>query len=232
MQPDPLAQAAVDPIEKDMTVGLGTGKAATRAIHALAARANQSLFNGQCVATSEASATLAASLGLRIVAMEHVQTIDYLFDGADEVDPNLNMIKGLGGAMTREKIVARATNHRVYLVQQRKLVQQLGQHTPLPIEVLHFGLAYAKRALADLQLDAHVRADATGFVLTDQQHLILDARIPPNQDLMQLAQAIDSIPGVVGHGLFLSEADLVLVEPQEYAPDITHITRDNTPANA
>src|SRR5512142_2387011 len=138
---DALAAAAVEDVRAGMTVGLGTGRAATRAIEALARRVSGEGLDLLCVATSRASDELGRRLGLRMQAMEGIERIDYLFDGADEVDPAMRMIKGRGGAMTREKIAARAAARRVYLVQSTKLVGRLGEAAPLSIEVLRYGLA-------------------------------------------------------------------------------------------
>jgi ribose 5-phosphate isomerase A len=199
-----------------MMVGLGTGRAATRGIRALAARAKAERLDLRCVATSKASAELAGQLGLRVEPMEGVAAVDYLFDGADEVDPQLRMIKGRGGAMTREKIVAQASAHRVYLVQASKRVQRLGEHAPLPIEVLRFGLASTRRALARLGLDGPLRlADGGSEYETDNGNPVIDAPIPAGSEIEQLAAALDALSGVVGHGLFLDEADVVLSEDEE-----------------
>src|SRR5262249_29782841 len=154
---DALAMGAVAGIQSGMIVGLGTGRAASRAIRALGQRAAAENLELRCVATSRASAELAGQLGLGVEPMEGVEVVDYLFDGADEVDPQLRMIKGRGGAMTREKIVAQASARRVYLVQTSKLVQRLGEHAPLPIEVLRFGLASTRRALRGLGLGGPLR---------------------------------------------------------------------------
>ena len=117
MTQDLLATAAVKDIISGMKVGLGTGRAATRAIRALAQRAAAERLDLRCVATSQASHDLAATLGLVVGSLEEIGRLDFLFDGADEVDPALQMIKGRGGAMTREKIVAHASARRVYLIQ-------------------------------------------------------------------------------------------------------------------
>ena len=205
---DPLATAAVEPVTTGMIVGLGTGRAASRAIEALALRVRADDLQITCVATSRASELLATKLGLRVVAMESIERVDYLFDGADEVDASLRMIKGRGGAMTREKIVAQAATRRTYLVQSTKLVERLGETAPLPIEVLRFALATTLRALRDRGLEAAVRANQT----TDDGNPLLDATLPPGTNIESLAVALDAMAGVVGHGLFLTEADLVLVE--------------------
>jgi ribose 5-phosphate isomerase A len=202
---DALAAGAVEPIAAGMIVGLGTGRVASRAIEALARRVVVEDLAIVCVATSRASESLAARLGLVVRPMHDVDRLDYLFDGADEVDPALRMIKGRGGAMTREKIVARAAARRVYLVQSTKLVEHLGQTAPVPIEVLAFGLAATLRALRDLGLSPSRRAGDT-----DDGNPIVDA--PLVGDPAAVAAALDATPGVVGHGLFLDEADAVLVE--------------------
>ena len=210
---DALAVAAVAGIRGGMMVGLGTGRAATRGIRALAERAKADRLDLRCVATSKASADLATQLGLRVEAMEGVESVDYLFDGADEVDPQLRMIKGRGGAMTREKIVAQASRHRVYLVQTDKLVQRLGEKAPLPIEVLQFGLASTRRALAALGLNGVLRLGENGSVYqTDNGNPVLDAPLPVSLTPERVAAALAGLSGVVGHGLFLDEADVVLSE--------------------
>ena len=192
-----------------MTVGLGTGRAAARAIEALAHRVSAERLRIVCVATSQVSEALARSLDLPLRPIEELERIDYLFDGADEVDPALRMLKGRGGAMTREKIAAHAAARRVYLVQTAKQVARLGETAPLPIEVLGFGLAATRRALRALGLDGPVRED--GY-RTDDGNPVIDAVLPATLELAPLAAALDRTPGVVGHGLFLSEADLVLIE--------------------
>jgi ribose 5-phosphate isomerase A len=213
---DALAAAAIEEIRGGMTVGLGTGRAAARGIEALAERAASERLELVCVATSQASEDLGRRLGLKMKAMEGVQAIDYLFDGADEVDPRLRMIKGRGGAMTREKIVAHAAARRVYLVQTAKLTKRLGDKAPLPVEVLRFGLASTRLALRQLGLEGPLRrGDAGGEYQTDNGNPVVDASLPADLDPSELAIALDAIPGVVGHGLFLTEADLVLAEDDE-----------------
>ena len=213
---DLLAAAAVGEIRSGLTVGLGTGRAATRAIRALARRASAEHLKLICVATSRESDELGRRLGLDVRAMEGIETVDYLFDGADAVDPELRMIKGRGGAMTREKIVAHAAARRVYLIQSAKLVPRLGAGAPLPIEVLRFGLAATRQSLRRLGLDGPIRLkDGAGDYETDNGNPVIDAPLPAGVDPGQLGAAIDALPGVMGHGLFLTEADVVLVEDAE-----------------
>ena len=209
---DALAAAAVEPIESGMVVGLGTGRAATRAVRALADRVNQDRLDVRCVATSVATEALAHELALAVDSLQSVASIDYLFDGADEFDDRMRMIKGGGGAMTREKLAARRARHRVYLVQQSKHVERLGQHFPLPVEVRAASLDSVRAALAERGLQGAVRPSSHGPYLTDNGNPILDVTLDEFVDPEELAMWLERLRGVVGHGLFLNEADEIIVE--------------------
>ena len=211
-RPDVLARAAIEGIESGMTVGLGTGRTATRVIRALADRVAEESMAIACVATSRATEALARALDLRIVPLTSVERVDVLVDGADEVDPALRMIKGRGGAMTEEKRVARAAARRVYVVQSSKLVDRLGETVPLPIEVKRSAIPFVRDAITALDLVAEVRRTVEGTEFrTDGDNPVLDA-VLPETDLRALAAALDAMADVVGHGLFLDQADLVLIE--------------------
>jgi ribose 5-phosphate isomerase A len=213
MTQDLLAAAAVKDIVSGMAVGLGTGRAATRAIRALAQRAATERLALRCAATSQASHDLAATLGLTVGSLEEIGPLDFLFDGADEVDPELRMIKGRGGAMTREKIVAHASARRMYLIQSNKLSSRLGEKAPLPIEVLASDLAAVQQALRTIGLAGPIRLKADGTPYkTDNGNPVIDAPLPSDLDVVQLGARLDKLPGVVGHGLFLTEANDVLIE--------------------
>lgn len=216
-QVDQLAVAAVEPVGNGMVVGLGTGRAASRGINALAERVSREQMDITCVATSRRSAELAISLGLEVKPMRDVPRVDVLFDGVDELGPGLAMTKGAGGAMTREKIVADAADLCIYLMDESKIVDHLGQRYPLPIEVLEFGLASTSANLQRLGLTprmrtAHDRPDEP--YLTDEGNLVLDCGYGQTSrgNLQLLSAAIDAISGVIGHGLFVSQADVVLIE--------------------
>lgn len=213
-QADPLAQLAVAPVTRGMVVGLGTGRAASRAIAALGERAAREALDLTCIATSDRSAEQAETLGLRVVPMMRGATIDYLFDGADEVDPAMSMLKGRGGAMTREKAAARASRRRVYLVDAGKLVSRLGERFMLPVEVRAGSLREARAVLASVGLvGAELRmADGGGEYFTDNGNPVLDVPVPAGADPAALDRALNAAPCIVGHGLFLTEADEVLVE--------------------
>ena len=215
---DALARAAIEPIQSGTVVGLGTGRAAARGIRALAARREAETLRLTCVATSEASAALAASLGLRVVALDAVDRVDYLFDGADEIDPQGRMIKGGGGAMTRERLVAAAAmasgGRRVFIADRSKLVDRLGATRRLPVEVLAVAVELVRRELASVGLrDAVLRVDAAGQpVITDNGGRLLDVRLEEALTLEELAARLDAMPGVVDHGLFLREAEEIVIE--------------------
>lgn len=206
---DTLALAAIEGIEADMVVGLGTGRAASRCIHALAA----ARLNVRCVATSVRSGRLAESLGLVVESFEEVRRVDFLFDGADEVDGQLRLLKGAGGAMTREKIIARAADRCVYVVDESKLVSRLGERFALPVEVLAFGLASIRERLSRAGLAGSIRVDESGRrYLTDEGNPVLDLKLASELDPELVVALLADTPGVVGHGMFLREADAVLVE--------------------
>ncbi|MCA9312377.1 MAG: ribose-5-phosphate isomerase RpiA [Phycisphaerales bacterium] len=215
---DEMARLAVAPVRDGMIVGLGTGRAASRGIVALGARVRDEGMKIHTVATSAASADLARSVGLTVLEMERTPRVDYLFDGADEVAPDLSMIKGRGGAMTREKIVAHAAGLRVYLVQRDKLVDHLGLRCPLPVEVMAYGLTWVREHLAGQGLRGEVRHADGRVYHTDNGNLVLDVQLRHEHDGAAVDRLLNDLPGVVGHGLFLHEADEVLVEEAGASP--------------
>ncbi len=211
------AKAALELVQPDMVLGLGTGSTAAIFVRLLAERVAQGLkIVG--TPTSEATDKLARSLGVRIVAPDELTRIDLTIDGADEFDPALNLIKGGGAALLREKIVAEASDRMVVIADAGKEVKTLGKF-PLPVEVNNFGSELTRRRIhahiAALGLGAAKSAwrMATGESLlhTDGGHLILDLSCEAIPDPKALAAALDLIPGVVEHGLFIGYADQVIV---------------------
>jgi len=207
---------ALDFVTDGMTVGLGTGRAAERFIRVLAARAQAGL-HVRCVATSKKSADLAASLGLHLVTLDEVSHLDVTVDGADEVDAQLNLIKGYGRAMVREKIVAAASRHLVILVgpegAKEKVVPVLGTRGKLPIEVLAFALAVCRGKLEEMGMRSDVATRDDGSVwLSEDGNPILDCRVGPIAEPAELERQIRAIPGVIGTGLFAGMADAVLIQ--------------------
>jgi ribose 5-phosphate isomerase A len=192
-------------------VGLGTGRAATAFIRALGERVRAGLrISG--VPTSRASADLATQLGIPLTTLDEVSQIDVAVDGADEVDPNLDLIKGLGGALVREKIVAAAARQFVVLIGDEKLVPLLGAHGTLPVEVVPFALAFCRRRLAALGWTPQHRLVGGHPFVSDNGNPILDCRVTGLHRPQEAEQAIRSIPGVVGTGLFLGMAHIVLIQ--------------------
>ena len=189
-------------------MGLGAGRAATAFVGALAARVRHGL-RVRGVPVSEATAELAEELGIPLVGLE--VEIDVTVDGADEVDPDLNLIKGYGGALVRERIVAAASRRQVILVERDKLVPRLGSRGRLPVEVVSFALPLCRRRLAALGLGPALRMAGARPFVTDNGNVILDCVVGPIADPPGLDRALRAIPGVVDTGLFLGTADTVLV---------------------
>lgn len=205
------ARRALEFVQDGTAIGLGSGRAATAFIHALGERVRAGL-RVRGVPTSQGTADLAARLGIPLTTLEQAFPLDVTIDGADEVDPRLNLIKGLGGALVREKIVAASSRRLVILVDAHKLVQTLGEHKVLPVEVVPFGLALVQRRLLELGYPSHVRlAEGRPFV-TDNGNHILDAAVAAIADPAELDCRLHAIPGVVGTGLFLGMAHTVLVQ--------------------
>ncbi|AIZ56946.1 ribose-5-phosphate isomerase A [Candidatus Methanoplasma termitum] len=206
-----VAEKAVDDFVKDgMTVGLGTGSTAEYAIK----RVGELVKNGfklKCVATSQRTADLAESLGVRIYDVDEVDHIDVTIDGADEVDPQKQLIKGLGGALLREKIVAAASLAEVIIVDESKIVEKLGMKTPLPVEVIPYGHKKTAYALERQGCKATLRMKDGKPFITDAGNYIYDCKFEAIESPFFLESRIDVIPGVVENGLFLNTADVVLI---------------------
>ena len=203
-----LARRALGFVKDDTAVGLGAGRAATAFVRALAARVRDGL-RVRGVPVSEATAELAEELGIPLVGLE--AEIDITVDGADEVDPDLNLIKGYGGALLRERVVAAASRRQVILVERDKLVSRLGSRGRLPVEVVPFALPLCRRRLAALGLGPALRMAGERPFLTDNGNVILDCVVGPIADPPGLERALRAVPGVLDTGLFLGTADTVLV---------------------
>jgi len=210
------AKAALEEISDGMTVGLGTGSTAAHFIDLLGARVAEG-WNVQGVPTSEASADQARSLGISLPEMHDIETINVTVDGADEFDPQLNLLKGGGGALLREKIIAGASQRMVVIADDSKLVDHLGAF-PLPVEVVPFGLPLTAGAIAnacryvlgrEIEMDLRLDEEGRAFV-TDGGHFILDLKTVKMEQPEAVAMALAGIPGVVDSGLFLGMASMVI----------------------
>ena len=210
------AARALEFVEDGMRLGLGTGSTARHFVELLAEKVYGGL-NVVGVPTSEQTLEQAVSLGVPIATLDEVGEIDLCVDGADEVGPGLSLIKGGGGALLREKIVARAAREMIVIADSTKKVQVLGRFS-LPIEIVDFGVASITRSLEQAVADAGcagnltIRRDRDGHpFVTDQRHLIVDAHLGRIPDPAALARAIADVPGVVEHGLFLGLANRAIL---------------------
>jgi len=213
------AEAAVAEVRDGMLVGLGTGSTAIHAIHAIAAAG----LRIEAVATSAASDVLARSLGIPVRDFAGVARVDLTIDGVDEIDGRFHAIKGAGGAMLREKIVAAASDRMVVVADGSKRVAVIGA-AALPVEVLPFAAGFVADRLRSLF--ASVVPRDGGRYRTDNDGLVLDCRTAVEPDHAALAGSLSAIPGVLGHGLFLTEIDAAYIAS---AGTVTRLERQ--PAN-
>ncbi|HZC99893.1 MAG TPA: ribose-5-phosphate isomerase RpiA [Actinomycetes bacterium] len=200
-------------VEPGMTIGLGSGRAVLALADALGLR-----WNGKppvrVAAASSVTEARARAAGLELIEVDASTTLDLAIDGADEVDPQLNLIKGGGAALLREKLVMAAARRVLIVAEASKHVPRLGSTHPLPVEVVRFAWQTTRRRLLELVPGATLRRDAAGApVLTDESHYLLDCQMPGAApgDLRTLAAALKATLGVVDHGLFVGVADEVLL---------------------
>jgi len=215
-------EEAAKRIQRGQRIGLGTGSTVRYFLEALGKRlSNGELSHIVGVPTSKSTEKLARSLNIPITTLETAPSLDLCVDGADEVDPQLNLIKGLGGALLREKIVAVASQHFIVIVDNGKLVQKLGDRCPVPVEVLPFGWKVTAEKIKALGGRPIMRKFNDSPYKTDQENHILDCHFGPIDDAERLAQQLDSIPGVLGHGLFLNIAKEAIVGTPAGADHLT-----------
>jgi ribose 5-phosphate isomerase A len=207
-----LGRYAVRFIKPGQAIGLGTGKAATAFIRAI----GESGIKVRGVPTSNASEQLGREMGIEIVTLADVKKLDADFDGADEVDRRLNLLKGFGGALVREKIVAAASKRFIVLVGPEKLYPYLGARRRIPVEVINFGRELVTREVAKLGLKASARKNEDGSeFVSDNGNPILDCAVREIRNPARLERELLTIPGVVGTGLFIAMADLVVVASED-----------------
>jgi ribose 5-phosphate isomerase A len=212
------ALRALEEVEGGMLLGLGTGTTAAYFIDALGKRFRGGL-QVTAVATSKASAEQAGGFGIPL--LENVdRPIDLTVDGADQIDPRLNLVKGLGGALLREKVVAAASNRMMVIATEDKLVPRL-DHGPLPVEVLPLLWERTAATISALGLEPSLRPAGQAPFISDNGNLILDCQLNGALEPAQLAAALDAIPGVIGHGLFLG----IATEAAIAGPDRVRVLR-------
>lgn len=202
------AQATAKFVKAGMVVGLGSGTTVAYVVRALA----RSKFRAIFIPSSSTTQKLASELDLKLGSLGDHPKLDLMIDGADEVDPDFNMIKGKGGAQTREKILASAARKVVIVADRTKLVSQLGERTPVPVEVLPFAHKFTMQKLVELKGEAKLRIATTKApFVTDNGNYIIDVKFTSISRPAELEVEINRIPGVVENGLFVGVADVVLV---------------------
>lgn len=214
------AERALAFVEPGMRLGLGTGSTAAKFIDALGRKVAAGL-DVVCVATSGATQAQAEKLGIPMSTLDETPFLDLTVDGADEIDNELRLIKGGGGALLREKIVATASGRMIVIADESKLVPALGAF-PLPVEVVQFGLTATRNMVtalaADLGCEGDIRVrmlEGGKPFLTDSGNLILDCHFGPIDDPEELDEALKLVPGVVENGLFIGIADLAIIAGAE-----------------
>lgn len=212
------ASAAAELLEPGMTIGLGSGRAVWSVIEAAGRR-----FGPRpplrVVVASEATYAIVHAANIEVVQLDGTFELDLAIDGADEIDPQLGLLKGGGGALLREKIVASAARRFVVVAEGGKLVERLGQNFPLPVEVVRFGWRDTHRRIAHLLPDAERRAVGDEPYMTEEGHWILDCAVPEDSDPAKLTAELDDTSGVVEHGLFLGMAERALIGKRDGGVD-------------
>ena len=206
------ANAAAQLVENGMIIGLGTGTTANFLITALAQRVREGLHIVGAISSSIASRDLAASLGIPITDLDTYPELDLYIDGADEIDPQLQLIKGAGGALLREKVVATASRRFVVIADITKQVPQLGHIFPIPVETVPFALAPVRKQLERLGATVQLRQRAGITFVTENQNIILDCTFPNGiANPVELDARLHSVVGVVETGLFLNIAQQAII---------------------
>ncbi|MDK2869137.1 MAG: ribose 5-phosphate isomerase [Pyrococcus sp.] len=213
-----VARAALEFIEDDMVVGLGTGSTTAYFIRYLGEMIEKGKFEDiYGVPTSYQAKILAMESGVPVLSLDQVDAIDIAVDGADEVDPNLNLIKGRGAALTMEKIIEYRAGTFIVLVDESKLVDYLCQKMPVPIEVIPVAWKAILEELSIFNAKAELRMGVKkdGPVVTENGNFIIDAKFPRIDDPLDMEIELNTIPGVVENGIFADIADIVLVGTKE-----------------
>lgn len=208
------AYAAVEHVKNDFIVGLGSGTTAAYAIKALGEKIKREHLNVLAVPTSYQAFLLAVQHGITITTLEEHPTLDVTIDGADQIDPNLNLIKGMGAALAREKIVASTSKHNIIIADANKKVTTLGQNNqPIPAEILPFAIAPVQRRimLAGGKPILREAKNKLGPVITDNGNALIDAYFGTINNPAELEKELKLIPGVVETGLFINLADVAYV---------------------
>jgi ribose 5-phosphate isomerase A len=204
------AERAVEFVKDGHSVGLGTGSTTLFALQALAKKVREGL-NIVGVPTSKHTETIAREFGIPLTDLNQIEKLDVVLDGADEIDSDFNMIKGGGGALTREKLVAISARLRINIVDEEKLVSRLGKSFAVPVEVLPFAWSVSARLLRELNCEPKLREQEGRIFGTDNDNYIVDCKFDGVEDIAQLEKQMKLVPGVLECGLFVGICDVLIV---------------------
>lgn len=211
------AVEAVKNVESGMVLGLGTGLTANFAIREISRLLKEgSLKDIVGIPSSNQTEKLALEFGIPLITFEQKSEIDLNIDGADEVDPDLNLIKGGGGALLREKIIAQSSTRNIIVVDEQKMSQKLGTKWAVPVEIIEFSYKPVAKYLEDLGAEVTLRKNQNGETFkTDQGNIIVDCNFGQIENLGELNKALNSKAGIVEHGLFIGITDEVIIGKSE-----------------
>jgi len=212
---------AAEYIEEGMVVGLGTGSTAKYAVERVGERVEKENLNIRCIPTSENTRKLAKEAGIPLVSLDDIERIDLTIDGADEVGPDNNLIKGGGGALLREKMVAYNTDTYIVIVDPSKMVKKLGKYFDLPVEVVPLWTKTTSRAVERLGCETELRSDGNSHYKTDNGNYILDCDFGHIKKQKELSKRLNSIPGVIENGLFIDIADKIIIGKEKGFDEIS-----------
>lgn len=212
---------AAEYVEEGMVIGLGTGSTAKYAVERVGERVEKENLDIRCIPTSENTKKLAKDVGIPLVSLDDVERIDLTIDGADEVGPDNNLIKGGGGALLREKMVAYNTDTYIVIVDPSKMVKKLGKDFDLPIEVVPLWTKTTSRAIERLGCETELRSEDGSPYKTDNDNYILDCDFGHIKDQKELSERLNSIPGVIENGLFIDIADKIIIGKEKGFDEIS-----------
>ncbi len=218
-----VAKHAASLVKDGMVVGLGTGSTADYFISELARRRTEDGLQVTTVSSSIVSMVKAQELALPVMAIEHLTRLDLYVDGADEVTRNNILLKGQGADLVREKLLARASEQFIVLVDQSKMVNHIGEKFPIPIEVMPFAWQLVKQNLEQIGGEGRLRpnSNGSGLAVTSHGSLVLDFKFEPKLDSSQIDSLLNATPGVVEHGIFYKLADVVLLAKDNEVQEIS-----------
>jgi len=217
-----VAEYALTYVQNDMTIGLGTGSTANYFIEVLARRYQQENLQIKTVASSLVSQLKAQQLGLPIIAIEHIEKLDIYVDGADEVAPDMTLLKGRGSDLVKEKLLVEAAEQFIVLIDSSKQVQRIGDNFPIPAEVLPFAWQLVQQKMLKSGTKVILRETDSGLAVTSCGNLVLDLTFGSKLSAAMLNDLLNSTPGIIEHGIFHNLADIILLVNKG---KVTKITR-------